>query len=158
MVCSIISSCRDSVVSYWMKAMTQTLPVATYLYRINQTKHSPCCTHCSQDCSQNESLSHFFSICLKFHHARTAAHYQVCKVLATSLQKHLATHWSLLHEPPRRSTGLVLELVSADVVLKSGRDISDSEAAAAEMSIVRWHPEIAISYTSKTIAVGPEVC
>ena len=52
----------------------------------------------------------------------------------------------------------MLELVSADVVLKSGRDISDSEAAAAEMSIVRWHPEIAISYTSKTIAVGPEVC
>ena len=60
---SIFSSCRDSVVSYWMKAMTQTLPVATYLHRINQTKHSPCCTHCSQDGSQKERLSHFFSIC-----------------------------------------------------------------------------------------------
>ena len=55
-VCSIISSCRDSVVSYWMKAMTQTLPVATHLHRIIQTKHSPCCTHCSQDGSPKESL------------------------------------------------------------------------------------------------------
>ena len=53
----------------------------------------------------------------------------------------------------------MLELVPADVVLKSGRDISDSDAAAAEMSLVRWHPDfIAISYTSKTITIGPEVC
>ena len=32
----------------------------------------------------------------------------------------------------------MLELVPADVVLKSGRHISDSDAAAAEMSFVRW--------------------
>ena len=134
--------------------MTQTLPVATYLHRIDQTKHSPsaCCAHCSQDGSQKESpsLSHLFSICPKFHHARTAAHNQVCKVRATSLQKHLATHWSLFHETPLRSTGLVLELVPADVVLKSGRHIPDSDAAAAEMTLVRWQPDfIAIPYSSK---------
>ena len=53
----------------------------------------------------------------------------------------------------------MLELVPADVVLKSGRHISDSDAAAAEMSLVRWQPDfIAISYSSKIIAVGPEVC
>ena len=99
------------------------------------------------------------SICPKFHHARTAAHNQVCKVLATSLQTHLATHWSLFKETPLRSTGLVLELVPTDVVLQSGRHIPDSEAAAAEMSLVRWQPDfIAISYTSKKIAIGPEVC
>ena len=53
----------------------------------------------------------------------------------------------------------MLELVPADVVLKSGRHIPDSDAAAAEMSLVRWQPDfIAISYTSKKIAIGPEVC
>ena len=53
----------------------------------------------------------------------------------------------------------VLVLVSTDVVLKSGRHISDSEAAAAEMSLVRWQPDfITISYTSKKIAIGAEVC
>ena len=51
---SIISSFRDSVVSYWMKAMIQTLSVATYLHRINQRKHSPSCTHCSQDAVQRK--------------------------------------------------------------------------------------------------------
>ena len=33
----------------------------------------------------------------------------------------------------------MLELVLTDVVLESGRHISDSDAAAAEMSLVRWH-------------------
>ena len=79
----ITSSCLDSVVSYWMKAMTQTLPVATHVHRINPTKHSPCCIHCSYDGSQKENLPHFLSICPKLHHGRTAA-------LATSLRKHLA--------------------------------------------------------------------
>ena len=40
MVHSVISSCLDSVVSYWMKVMTQTLSVATYLHMINPIKHS----------------------------------------------------------------------------------------------------------------------
>ena len=75
---SIISSCLDSEVSYWMKAMTQTLPqaMATYLHMI-------CCTHCRQDGCHKESLSHFLSTFSKFLHAWTAAHNQVCKVFAT---------------------------------------------------------------------------
>ena len=32
---NVIASCGDSLVAYWMKAMTQTLPVATYLHTIN---------------------------------------------------------------------------------------------------------------------------
>ena len=80
-----------------------------------------------------ESLSHFFSICPKFHQARTAEHNQVCKIFATSVRKHLAAHWSVFHENPLRSTGLVLELILTDVVLKSGRHISDSDNAAAEI-------------------------
>ena len=47
-------------------------------------------------------------------------------------------------------TALVLELVPTAVVLKSGRHISDSDAAAAEMSLVRWQ--------SKKTAIGSEVC
>ena len=48
--CNVIqvASCRDSLVSYWMKAMNQTLPVATYLHTINPIKHSPVCTQCDQ--------------------------------------------------------------------------------------------------------------
>ena len=91
-VSNVIASCRDSLVAYWMKAMTRTLPVATYLHTINPIKHSPLCTQCDQGGSQKESLSHFLSTCPKFHHARTLAHNQVCKVLAASLQKHLAAH------------------------------------------------------------------
>ena len=77
---NVIASCRDSLVAYWMKAVTRTLPVATYLHTINPIKHSPFCTQCDQGGSQKESLSHFLSTCPKFHHARTAAHNQVCKV------------------------------------------------------------------------------
>ena len=52
----------------------------------------------------------------------------------------------------------MLEFVPADVVLKSGRHISDSEAAGAEMNSVRWQPDfVAISYTNKKIAFEPEV-
>ena len=81
---------------------------------------------------------------LKFHHARITAHNQVCKVLATFLQKYLAAQ------------GLVLELVPTDVNLKSGRNISDSETCRSRKSLVRWQPHfIAMLYT---IAIGPEVC
>ena len=53
----------------------------------------------------------------------------------------------------------MLELVPTDVVLKSGRHISDSDAAAAEMSLVRLQPDfLAISYTSKKFSIGSEVC
>ena len=53
------------VVAYWMKAVTQTLPVATYLHSINPIKHSPLYTQCDQGGSQKESLTHFLSTCPK---------------------------------------------------------------------------------------------
>ena len=37
------------------EAMTRTLSVATYLYKINLTKFSPFCTQCGQGGSQKES-------------------------------------------------------------------------------------------------------
>ena len=142
-----------------MKAIFQTLPVATYLHTINPIKHPPLCTQCDQGGSQKESLSHFLSTCPKFHHARTAAHNQVCKVLAASLQKHLAAHWSLHRETPLSKTGLVLELVPTSIVLQSGRQVSDPDTTALQMSLGRWQPDfMAISYSTKKIAIGPEVC
>ena len=88
---NVITSCRDSLVAHWLKAVTRTLPVATYLHTINSIKHSPFCTQCYQGGSHKESLSHFLSTFPKFHHARTAAHNQVCKDLAALLQKHLVS-------------------------------------------------------------------
>ena len=137
----MIASCRDSLVAYWMKAMTRTLPVATYLYTINPIKHSPCCTQCDQGASQKESLSHFLSACPKFHHARTEAHNQICKVLAASLQKHFAAHWSPHSETPLSKTGLVLELVPTARVLRSGRQVWDSDTTVLQMTLGRWQPD-----------------
>ena len=100
--------------SYWMKAMTQTLPVATHLHRINRTKHSPSCTHCSQDASLS-LLQHLSEI----PPCQNSSHTQICKILATSLRKHLAAHWSLFNKTPLRCTGLVLELVPREEVCSS---------------------------------------
>ena len=116
---NLTASCRDSLVAYCMKEMTQTLPVATYLHTINPIKHSPLCTHCGQGGSQKESLSHFLSTCNKYYHARIAAHNEVCKILAALLHKHLAAHWYLHHETQLSQTGLVLELIPTAIVLQS---------------------------------------
>ena len=111
-----------------MKALTQTLLVATYLYAISLTKCFSFCTQCGQvDC---QIFLHFYSNCPKFHYVRTAAHNQVCKVLAASLYKHLAAHWSLYDEPQLSQTGLVLELIPTAIVLQSGRQVPDSDTAA----------------------------
>ena len=48
------------------KAMTRTLPVATYLYTINPIKHSPFCTQCDEGGGLKESLSLFSVSVLNF--------------------------------------------------------------------------------------------
>ena len=88
------------------KVMTQTLPVATYLHRINQTKHSPCCTDCSQDGSEKDSLSHFFSICPKLEQQRIIKSVRFLRLPCRNI--------SLFHETPLRRAGLVLELVPTE--------------------------------------------
>ena len=139
---NIIASCRDSLVAYWKS--TRTLPAATYLHTINV--------------AAKKKVFHIFSVpgttttCPKFQHARTAAHNQVCKVIAASLQKHLAAHWSLHSETPLSKTGLILELVPAAIVLQSGRLVSDSDTTALQMSIGRWQTDfIAMSHPTKKL-------
>ena len=101
-----------------------------------------------------KSLSHFLSACPKFHHAWTEAHNHVCKVMAASLYKYLAAHWSLHSETLLSQTGLVLELVPTAIVLQSGRQVSDSDTAALQMSLGRCHSDyMAISCPTKKIAI-----
>ena len=130
--CKAMQAAKDCLVAYWMKVMTRTLPVATFEHILNAMIYSLFCAQCCQGGSQKESLvfSHFCSTCPKFHHAKTANHNQVCKVLAASLYKHLAAHWSLYHEPQLSQTGLVLELIPTAIVLQSGRQVPDSDTAA----------------------------
>ena len=140
----------DNPVAYFA-----TIPQSTfqqYLHTVNPINHSPLCTQCDQGGSQKESVSRFLSTCPKFHHARTAAHGQVCKVLATSPHKHLAAHWFLPLETPLGQTGLVLELVPAAIVLQSGGQVSDSDTTALQMSLGRWQAGfMAISYSAQII-------
>ena len=103
-----------------------------------------------------KKVSRFLSTCPNF---QTAAHNQVCKVLAASLHKHLAAQWSLHSETSLSQTGLVLELVPTAIVLQSGRQVSDSDTGARQVSLGRCQPDfMAISYFTKKIAIGPEVC
>ena len=60
---------------------------------------------------------------------------QVCNILAYSLHKHAAAHWSLYHETQLSQTRLVVELIPTGIVLKSVRQVSDSDAAAVQMSL-----------------------
>ena len=141
--------------------MTRNLSVATYPHSINAIKHYPLCTQCDQGGSQTESLSHFLSTCPKFHHATTAPHNQVCKVLVASLHKHLAANWSLDRETPLSQTGLVLELAPTAIVLQTAvretrfgfRHCRSSEL---QMSLGRWPPDL-WQYPTP-LKLGPEVC
>ena len=56
-------------------------------------------------------------------------------------------------------SALVSELVSTAIVLQSGSQVMDSDTAALQMSLGRWQPDfLALSYSTKKIATGPEVC
>jgi hypothetical protein len=55
-----IAKCDDSTVRCWMKTMSGTYPVSSYLHRIKKVD-SPKCPHCNH--GQVETLSHFLKIC-----------------------------------------------------------------------------------------------
>ena len=61
-----------------------------------------------------------------------------------SLPKHLAAHWSLYQETPLRLLSQANRVVVPTVAVlnQSGRHIFDSDAAAAEMSLVRGVPTV----------------
>ena len=150
-----IAKCDDSTVRCWMKMMSGTYPVNSYLHRIKKVD-SPNCTHCNH--GQVETLSHFLKICPRFHHARTAVHNKVRQELYQRLKKHAASDWRLLEESPMSRTGLRLAPVPTTLVQETGRTVTDSDIQAGQMSLGNWQPDIiGISFARRKIAIGPEV-
>ena len=62
-------------------------------------------------------------------------------------------NWSPYQEISLRQIGLVLGLVPTAVftVFKSGRQVSDSDATAAEMSFGRWIPDFLVFHSGQNL-------
>jgi len=151
-VARLIYRCNDSAIRCWIQAMTGSYPVATYLHRIGRTT-SKQCQHCTS--GQDETLSHFLSVCPKFHDARTAAHNQIRVNLSTSLQASLPGEWTLYEETPMRDIRhLQLRRVPSIQVKQSGRDVSAADEASGSMSLGNWRPDfVAVSRARRKIAI-----
>ena len=68
-------------------------------------------------------------------------------------------HYKNLHNSANSTQSDRAGLVPTAIVLQSGRQVSDSDTAALQMSLGRWQPDfMAISYSTYKIAIGPEVC
>ena len=93
----------------WLKCMTGTYPVQTYLQRIGITQSS-ICPHCDERVP--ETLTHFACLCPKFREARTPAHNQVRDVITSFLAATLRPEWTLFEETRVAKTGLILRLPS----------------------------------------------
>ena len=116
----IIRRCRPTEYRVWLKCMTGTYPVQTYLQRIGVAQ-TPICPHCDEKVP--ESLTHFACLCPKFREARTSAHNQVRDVITSFLISALRPEWTLFEETRMAKTGLILRSSSptADDVDQLGR-------------------------------------
>ena len=115
------------LLNYWIRMISGTYPVTSYLYGIKKEK-SPNCTFC--DRGDGETKSHFLKVCPKFRNARTAVN---------TLRKSSAD-WKLADEAPMFLTGLYLKEVPTSTVLvrQAGRSVQDSQIQAGQMSLGRW--------------------
>ena len=134
-VARLINSNSISEIRCWMQAMTGTYPVTSYLHRIGKA-NSKQCPYCSS--GQDETLSHFLSVCPRFHDARTAAHNQIRGQLSASLRKSLPNGWMQLEETRMAATSLLLRRVPTAQVQQSGQPVSASDIAVGSMSLGRW--------------------
>ncbi len=73
-VSHVIRRCTSTVYRIWLKCMTETYPVHTYLKWVGLA-NSPICPHYTGRVP--ETLTHFACVCPQFHAARTSAHNQV---------------------------------------------------------------------------------
>jgi hypothetical protein len=150
-IARLISDCSDSEIRCWMRFMTATYPVATYLHRIGKTQ-SNICQHCSL--GQKETLSHFLSVCPRFHDARTAAHNQIRERLSTLLRKRLSAAWTLFEETPMAVTGLRLLPVATASVQATGRPVSTADIEKGTMALGRWRPDfLVVSFARRKVAI-----
>ena len=102
--------CVDAVWRVWIKAMTGIYPVQLYLHRICKAE-SPQCPYCGT--AEPETLTHFACVCPHFREARTEAHNQLRKALASRLRRALSADWQLLEETPLAQSGLRLAPIAA---------------------------------------------
>ena len=117
-VSKIIQRCAPAEYRIWLKCMTGTYPVQTYLNRIGVAK-SPICPHCPE--AVPESLTHFACVCPQFREARTSAHNQVRDVITSFLRTHVGPAWKLYEETPMAQTGLVLRPTDHTTIEQIGR-------------------------------------
>ena len=154
-VARVITKSRDAEVRCWMQCMTGTYPVASYLHLIGKVT-SKLCQHCQL--GSTETLSHFLSVCPRFHDARTAAHNQIRECLSSSLRRHLPSGWILYEETALSHTGLRLRPVPSVRVEATGRPVCNADLEAGQMYLGRWRPDLlVVSFRARKIAVL-EVC
>ena len=110
------------------------------------------CPYCST--GQDETLSHFLSVCPRFHDARTAAHNQIRAQLSSSLRKALSSGWRCLEETPLSATGLQLRRVPTALVQQSGRTVRSADIDIGSMALGRGrHDFVLVSNLSHRIAI-----
>ena len=154
-VARLIDNNSISAIRCWMQVMTGTYPVTSYLHKIGKAE-SKKCPFCSS--GQDETLTHFLSVCSKFHDARTAAHNQIRGQLSASLKKSLPKGWIQFEETRMAATGLQLRRVPTVQVQQSGRTVSNADVEVGSMSLGRWQPDLVlISHSRHKIAIL-EVC
>ena len=140
-VARVIDSNSISEIRCWMQTVTGTYPVTSYLHRIGKAE-SKQCPYCST--GQDETLSHFLSVCPRFHDARTAAHNQIRAQLSSSLRKALSSGWRCLEETPLSATGLQLRRVPTALVQQSGRTVRSADIDIGSMALGRWRPDFVL--------------
>ena len=147
----VVSYNDDAVLRVWIRVMTDTYPVQTYLHRIGAVK-SPHCPHCSDNAI--ETLTHFACVCPKFREARTAAHNQLRAVVAAGLKSSLSEDWHTFEEKSLAATGLRLQRVQAAEVLLARGAKGAQEAEQDTVDISRWQPDfVLVSWKYKKIAI-----
>ena len=117
-VSKLIRRCTPSEYRVWLKCMTGTYPVQTYLKRIGKAQ-SPICPHCDERAP--ESLTHFACVCPKFREARTSAHNKVRNVVTSFLNSTLGPEWTMFEETRMSHTGLLLCSTSQATAEQWGR-------------------------------------
>jgi hypothetical protein len=93
----IIRRCKSAEYRVWLKCMTGTYPVQSYLQRIGVAKTSICPQY---DERVPISLTHFACLCPNFN--------QVRDVITSFLTFTLQSEWTLFEETRVANTGLVL--------------------------------------------------
>ena len=123
--------------------------VQAYLHSICKAS-SPLCPHFSSN--EDETFTHFTSVCPKFLEARTSAHNQARRVITAFLARNIGRRWKMFEESSLKNTGLVLRPVSTISVAQALRQPTDNPES--EQDLGPWQPDrILVSSERKKIAI-----